>query len=79
MPQPVVLLLSPPLTGESGDPTIGASKAERHQVGMFCVRHYFGDRPASVFNQPASLSANGSSLLSRSGTMNVGSIVPGYG
>jgi len=34
------------------------------------------DLPASVFSQPASLSAKGSSLLGRSGTVNVGSIVP---
>jgi hypothetical protein len=37
------------------------------------------DLPASVFNQPESLSAKGSSLLGRSGTVNVGSIVPALG
>lgn len=34
------------------------------------------DFPASVFSQAASLSAKGLTLLDRSGTVNVGSIVP---
>lgn len=42
----------------------------------FSVRRCLRALPASVFSQLASLSANGSSLLGRSGTVNVGSIVP---
>jgi len=28
------LLFNPPLTGECGDPTIGAGKTQSHQIGM---------------------------------------------
>ena len=74
----LTLSISPPITGEGGHPAIGAGKAESYQIGMnlFSVRRCLRDFPASAFSQPASLSAKGSSLLGRSGTENVGSIVP---
>ena len=42
----------------------------------FSVRRCLRDFPASVFSQPASFSAKGSSLLGRSGVANFGSTAP---
>ena len=42
----------------------------------FNLRRCLRDLPVSVFNRPESLSAKGSILLGRSGTVNVSSIVP---
>ncbi|MNT18144.1 hypothetical protein D3C72_1533260 [compost metagenome] len=49
------LLLSPPVTGECGDPTIGAGKAENHQVRMKLLqRSALLARPPGLGLQPAS-------------------------
>ncbi len=53
-------------------------RATKSAGSCFKVRRCFRDFPASVFSQAASLSKKGSSLLGRSGTVNVGSIVPAF-
>lgn len=49
------LLISSPLTGERGDPSIGAGKAENHQIGMKLLqRSALLARPSGLGLQPAS-------------------------
>lgn len=68
---------SPPIPGKGRDLAVGSGKAERHEIGMQSLQRppLLTRLPRLVFNQPASFSAKGSSLLGRNGVENFTSIV----
>ena len=77
----LLLPIRPPIPGKCRNTATRTCEAGRHQISMLLLRRPpLLTRPARRGLQPAGkLPANGSSLRTRSGVVNIGSTVPAFG